>query len=286
MSNITSTICSDCGDRVHMKLLWLGFLAWPHAIRKKCRYRNVRPHSLPAGSHSFVGMARETAAMPPASKIDKNNRSFTSVQMCHTHTLPRQGFVLFWKSRRVRVYGTGGVQMQLLLIFNRHPRETCFVTSWGSESRQKRSSAAPFSIDLQVPQMPRLPTNVHAAVWPRQQRSAAVSGRWPVPCPMGNGPRKGLSVTSVFLGHSLACLVVRVCPTLEILLRRSLSTFLNWVVLWLSICPWPFLTLRCHLIVVISLKSLCERDTNVGNVSSQDVLQTSCKGTPSLWSCQ
>ena len=32
----------------------------------KCRYRNVRPHSLPAESHSFVGMARETAAMPPA----------------------------------------------------------------------------------------------------------------------------------------------------------------------------------------------------------------------------
>ena len=31
------------------------------------RYRNVRPHSLPAESHSFVGMARETAAMPPAS---------------------------------------------------------------------------------------------------------------------------------------------------------------------------------------------------------------------------
>ena len=30
------------------------------------RYRNVRPHSLPAESHSFVGMARETAAMPPA----------------------------------------------------------------------------------------------------------------------------------------------------------------------------------------------------------------------------
>ena len=32
----------------------------------RCRYRNVRPHSLPAESHSFVGMARETAAMPPA----------------------------------------------------------------------------------------------------------------------------------------------------------------------------------------------------------------------------
>ena len=26
----------------------------------------MRPHSLPAESHSFVGMARETAAMPPA----------------------------------------------------------------------------------------------------------------------------------------------------------------------------------------------------------------------------
>ena len=32
----------------------------------RCKYRNVRPHSLPAESHSFVGMARETAAMPPA----------------------------------------------------------------------------------------------------------------------------------------------------------------------------------------------------------------------------
>ena len=28
------------------------------------RYRNARPHSLPAESHSFVGMAREGAAMP------------------------------------------------------------------------------------------------------------------------------------------------------------------------------------------------------------------------------
>ena len=35
----------------------------------RCRYRNVRPHSLPAESHSFVGMARETAAMPPASVL-------------------------------------------------------------------------------------------------------------------------------------------------------------------------------------------------------------------------
>ena len=47
----------------------------------------MRPHSLPAGSHRFVGMARETAAMPPACKEGNNNkRSFTSIQMCHTHT--------------------------------------------------------------------------------------------------------------------------------------------------------------------------------------------------------
>ena len=48
-----------------------------------CRYRDVRPHLLPAESRSFVGMARETAPMPPA-KI----RSFTSLQMIHTHTRP------------------------------------------------------------------------------------------------------------------------------------------------------------------------------------------------------
>ena len=59
---------------------------------QKCRYRNVRPHSLPAGSHSFVGMARETAAMPPAlfKKGEEGRKekegSFTSIQMLHTHT--------------------------------------------------------------------------------------------------------------------------------------------------------------------------------------------------------
>ena len=50
-----------------------------------CRYRSVRPRSLPAESHSFVGMARETAAMPPAYQ-----GSFTSIQMVHTHTLHHQ----------------------------------------------------------------------------------------------------------------------------------------------------------------------------------------------------
>ena len=66
----------QCGSR-------LGRLPY----EQKCRYRNVRPHSLPAGSHRFVGMARETAAMPPACKEGNNNkRSFTSIQMCHTHT--------------------------------------------------------------------------------------------------------------------------------------------------------------------------------------------------------
>ena len=43
------------------------------------------PHSHPAESHSFVGTARETAAMPPAM-----NRSFISIQMVHTHTHTRQ----------------------------------------------------------------------------------------------------------------------------------------------------------------------------------------------------
>jgi len=42
---------------------------------------------------SFVGMARETAAMPPADlvhirNIQRPNRSFSSVQMFHTHTHP------------------------------------------------------------------------------------------------------------------------------------------------------------------------------------------------------
>ena len=31
----------------------------------------MRPHSPPAESHSFVGMARETAAMPPAGPLYK-----------------------------------------------------------------------------------------------------------------------------------------------------------------------------------------------------------------------
>ena len=37
------------------------------------RYRNVRPHSFPAESHSFIGMAWKTAAMPAAA------RSVTSI---------------------------------------------------------------------------------------------------------------------------------------------------------------------------------------------------------------
>ena len=42
----------------------------------------MRPHSLPADPRSFVGMARETAAMSPA-----DSRGFTSVQMVPTHLL-------------------------------------------------------------------------------------------------------------------------------------------------------------------------------------------------------
>ena len=60
----------------------------------RCRYRNVRPHSLPAESHSFVGMARETAAMPPASVlVEKGGESvkvgggeLLAQGLTHTHT--------------------------------------------------------------------------------------------------------------------------------------------------------------------------------------------------------
>ena len=40
----------------------------------------MRPQTHPAESHSFIGMARETAAMPPA-RIG----SYTSIQVVHTH---------------------------------------------------------------------------------------------------------------------------------------------------------------------------------------------------------
>ena len=53
----------------------------------RCRYRNVRPHSLPAESRSFVGMARETAAMPPA----KNPKGSLWFQGLHTHASPKGG---------------------------------------------------------------------------------------------------------------------------------------------------------------------------------------------------
>ena len=56
---------TDCGNR-EVKLQLCGSRLGRLPYEQKCRYRNVRPHSLPAGSHSFVGMARETAAMPPA----------------------------------------------------------------------------------------------------------------------------------------------------------------------------------------------------------------------------
>ena len=45
----------------------------------------MRPRSLPAESHSFVGMARETAAMPPAEVLH--------LFRCVTHTPHRSGVV-------------------------------------------------------------------------------------------------------------------------------------------------------------------------------------------------
>jgi hypothetical protein len=66
---------------------------WPY--ENECRYRNVRPHSPPAESHSFVGMARETAAMPPALILTtlvrrkekrKINKFYIYLDVPHTHT--------------------------------------------------------------------------------------------------------------------------------------------------------------------------------------------------------
>ena len=60
----------------------------------------MRPHSLPAESHSFVGMARETAAMPPAllEREKKKERKkgkvlhlFRFLDVTHTHTRPEPG---------------------------------------------------------------------------------------------------------------------------------------------------------------------------------------------------
>ena len=55
----------------------------------------MRPHSPPAESHSFVGMARETAAMPPALILTtlvrrkekrKINKFYIYLDVPHTHT--------------------------------------------------------------------------------------------------------------------------------------------------------------------------------------------------------
>ena len=52
----------------------------------------MRPHSLPAESHSFVGMARETAAMPPAllerEKKERKKGKVLHLFRCYTHTHP------------------------------------------------------------------------------------------------------------------------------------------------------------------------------------------------------
>ena len=87
---------SDCDNRVKTQIVscrgsWLS----PSPYENKCRYRNVRPHSLPAESHSFVGMARETAAMPPALILTtlvrrkekrKKDKFYIYLDVTHTHT--------------------------------------------------------------------------------------------------------------------------------------------------------------------------------------------------------
>ena len=57
-----------------------------------CRYKILRPVSHPPNVHSFVGTARTNGAVPPALVLwlgpkEEKERSFTSIQMLHTHLL-------------------------------------------------------------------------------------------------------------------------------------------------------------------------------------------------------
>ena len=71
----------------------------------------MRPHSLPAESHSFVGMARETAAMPPAllereKKKERKKEKFY-IYLDVTHTRPEPGQPWKARGRKKRTQTTG-----------------------------------------------------------------------------------------------------------------------------------------------------------------------------------
>ena len=75
----------DCDNReVKIELCgsWLGRLPYEN----KCRYRNVHPHSLPAGSHGFVGMATMPPALLEGEKKEERKREKLYIYLDVTHT--------------------------------------------------------------------------------------------------------------------------------------------------------------------------------------------------------
>ena len=84
------TLIPDCDNSAaNCVTLWVGFWAWPHAIPKKtsnCRYVTRRPWWYP---RIIWGASLDGASYVlsiPLQISEKPMRSFTSVQMIHTHT--------------------------------------------------------------------------------------------------------------------------------------------------------------------------------------------------------
>ena len=83
------TLIPDCDNSAaNCVTLWVGFWAWPHAILKKtsnCRYVTRRPWWYP---RIIWGASLDGASYVlsiPLQISEKPMRSFTSVQMIHTH---------------------------------------------------------------------------------------------------------------------------------------------------------------------------------------------------------
>ena len=89
-----------------------------------CRYRSVRPQSLPAESRSLIGMARGAAAMPPAVI-----RNFISIQMLHTDTPCR--------SR------AGEMKMTMTWQWQWDDKLPIRDTRWGKQKRKEKKEKTP-----------------------------------------------------------------------------------------------------------------------------------------------
>ena len=124
--------------------------------------------------HSFVGMRLHDGRMPPAEKLNqksiRNQRSFTSVQMCHTHTHPDKAGYLFRKNWKVPSCGARiGVNLQNIGFTGRQPafseveREDCCRT-WIASVKLMRSTILHW---LPSSRMPQQPTMIPITAWPK-----------------------------------------------------------------------------------------------------------------------